>query len=99
MPKYILSKKAERDLRNIWFFTSEKWSDKQADKYIREIKACCVYLTENPKIGKLYEHIISQGRRRSVKSHLVFYQIEKTGDILIDRILHQKMDVDEHLKK
>ncbi len=35
--KYILSKKANNNLVNIWEYTFENWSIEQADRYIRII--------------------------------------------------------------
>lgn len=33
MAKVILRQKAIDDLNDIWYYTFEKWSEKQADKY------------------------------------------------------------------
>ena len=32
-PSYSISRKAIEDLENIWLYTLEKWSEKQADRY------------------------------------------------------------------
>ena len=33
MPRYFLTKKAVDDLSEIWEYTYDTWSEKQADKY------------------------------------------------------------------
>ena len=37
MSKYKLTKRAVQDLKEIWNYTFDKWSEKQADKYFREL--------------------------------------------------------------
>ena len=37
MNNYRISNMAIQDLNSIWYYTFEKWSKKQADKYYREL--------------------------------------------------------------
>lgn len=41
MPNVILRQKAIDDLNDIWSFTFDKWSEKQADKYYATLKLAC----------------------------------------------------------
>jgi len=41
MAKYRLSNKAVEDLANIWEYTYQTWSEKQADKYYRFLLEHC----------------------------------------------------------
>lgn len=93
---YEISKLAETDLENIWLYTLENWSLKQANKYysliITEIQSIC----QNPKIGKAIEEIKTEHSFRKVQSHLIVYQI-KQDKIWVDRILHKRMDIGSNL--
>ena len=54
MAKVILRQKAIDDLNDIWDYTFEKRSEKQADKYYATIKLACNGIGENPDVGKEY---------------------------------------------
>ena len=44
MAKYNLTIKATQDLRQIWNYTFGNWSERQADKYYKEILDQCATL-------------------------------------------------------
>jgi len=99
MMEFRISAAALADLKQIWLFTSEKWSVKQADRYfsllIDEIEFLCL----NPQSGVDYGVIRRGYFKTRVKSHLIFYQVNHIDNqIEVMRILHQKMDVDNELK-
>ena len=93
---YIISELAKRDLEDIYAYTIEKWSINQANRYyeliIEEIQSIC----RNPEIGKSLSEIKKHHRSRSIKSHLIIYKQENQM-ILIDRILHRRMDINKRL--
>ena len=97
MGKYIFSKKAVEDLSNIWHYTVETWSEKQADIYYYLLIEGCKYLTANQKVGKSYDKIFDGLRGYKVKHHIIFYLVLSEGDIEIVRILHERMDLPNHL--
>ena len=98
--KYKISEKAFEDIENIWFYTKETWSVKQADRYYNLIFNEIEYIVENPLSGIDYGHIRKNYRRSKVKSHLIFYRYEEHKDYIeIIRILHQSMDIEERLKE
>ena len=57
MAKIILRQEAIDDLKNIWEYTFEKWSESQADKYYSMLKLSCKEIGKNPEIGKEYDEI------------------------------------------
>lgn len=96
--KYKISTEAQNDLENIWFYTFETWSAEQANRYYNLILDEIEYLAENPNSGKDYSHIRKGYLRSKVKSHFIFYKInKKEGVIEIIRILHQQMDIEGRL--
>lgn len=52
MAKAIIRQKAINDLNDIWNYTFEKWSAKQAVKYYTTIKLTSNGIEQNHKVGK-----------------------------------------------
>jgi len=96
MLNFQLSRLAEKDLENIWTYTFENWSIKQADKYIKEIIKKIETICSNPEIGRSLAKIKPNHRLIKVNSHLLIYKVEK-GILKVDRILHKSMDLDNQL--
>ena len=90
---YRISKKAISDLEEIWFYTVEKWSVEQADRYYHLIFDEIAYICKNENAGKSMNHVRKGYRASKVKSHLIFYKVAKNV-IDIIRILHEKMDME-----
>ncbi len=98
MQKYVLSKRAEKDLANIWRYTVDAWSREQADKYVRGILEACTDISNAPAfLGRTYDHVRSGYRKYPFGKHIIFYQIQTSGMVLVSRILHERMDFDRHL--
>ncbi|HLK28905.1 MAG TPA: type II toxin-antitoxin system RelE/ParE family toxin [Puia sp.] len=93
---YVISKKAISDLEDIWLYTADKWSIEQADRYYNLIFDEISFICKNPKTGKEMEHVRKSYRAAKVKSHLIFYKIEN-NTIMIVRILHERMDIENRL--
>jgi toxin ParE1/3/4 len=98
MTKYRLTKEAFSDLEKIWIYTCENFSIKQADKYYKLIISEMERISSNPLSGKSIDFIKEGYRVSQVKSHLIFYMINKDNIIEIVRILHQRMDVENRIK-
>jgi toxin ParE1/3/4 len=96
--KYIISKRASKDLENIWLYTFENWSQEQADRYFNLIVDEIENITRDPLSGKDYSEIRKGYFCSKVKSHFVFYRINiKKNAIEIIRVLHQQMDIESRL--
>ncbi len=95
---YKLSVEAESDLQSIWRYTFETWSNDQADRYIDLILDEIEYLCINPYSGTDYSGLRKGYFRLKIKSHYVFYKIDKKkNQIEIIRVLHQMMDIEHQL--
>ena len=93
--KYKISNEAQNDLENIWLYTFETWSAKQADRYYDLILNEIEFIAENPDAGRDYSHVRKGYLGSKVKSHFIFYKINsKENSVEIIRILHQQMDVE-----
>ncbi len=92
MAKYKLTNKAVEDLANIWNYTFDKWSEKQADKYYEMLIANCKKISENPDLGKKYDKIAKNILGLKTNRHIIFYNKIDANTILVIRILHEEMD-------
>ncbi len=93
---FVITKKAVSDLEEIWFYTVEKWSIEQADRYYNLIFDEINYSCRNSTAGKSMEHIRKGFRASKVKSHLIFYRV-LNDTIEVIRILHERMDIENRL--
>jgi len=96
--EYELSKLALKDINSIWNYTAEQWSIAQADNYFNQIFEAIELICSNPELGKSFKEVKKNHRVKIVKFHMIIYKIEK-GILFIDRILHQRMDIDSELEK
>ncbi len=99
MPKYKLTRKAVEDLSNIWNYTFEVWTEKQADKYYNSLITACQEIAENLSLGKNYEGISNQLFGMKANKHIIFYRILEENYIEITRILHEKMDLKQRVEE
>ncbi len=97
MAKFHFTQKAVEDLTEIWNYTFEAWSEKQADKYYNLLLSACAELAKKSNLGKKYE-IVSAGLL-GYKSgeHIIFYSIVSKNEIEVIRILHGMMDLKSQL--
>lgn len=94
--EYILSKSANEDLENVWLYTFENWSIEQADRYLNLLIDEIEYLCLKPLSGFDFGKIRKGYFRSKVKSHFIFYKIRK-NEIMIIRVLHEMMDIENQL--
>jgi len=99
MAKYYLTKKAITDLANIWDYTLEKWSEKQADNYYQNLIESFEEITQKPFLGKNYEGITSGLSGFKVKKHIIFYREISKDEIEITRILHGSMNLKKRIRE
>ena len=95
---YKISHEAARDLEKIWLYTIENWSAEQADRYLNLIFNEIEYLCSRPDSGIDFGKVRKGYFKSKVKSHLIFYRINtKENALEVIRILHQVMDIENHL--
>ena len=93
MPKYQLTNKVVEDLENIWDYTFENWSEKQADKYYIYLVECFQLLASKPKPGKAYNDVTQYLLGYKATQHVIFFRKINNTTIEIIRILHTRMDL------
>lgn len=99
MLKVSFTKKAIRDLSNIWNYTFDYWSEQQADKYYNQILKKCNELDSKPNIGRNYNKILKTLKGVKVNKHIIFFRVLNEEQIEIARILHERMDLKNKIKE
>ena len=86
MAKYRLTKESAEDLYEIWSYTVENWSEKQAEKYYSRLLAAFDKIAAKPLLyGKAYDIIYKGLRGEHVGHHIVSSLFEKgTGYLLYE---------------
>ena len=93
MAKVHYSKKAVDDLANIWDYTYDEWSERQADKYYMILIRACQEIALDSKKGKPYEEVAEGIRGFLIYRHIILFKRLTATDILVIRILHAQMDL------
>ena len=96
MARYWLSSKAADDIGQIANYTIECHGIGQARHYRDTMTVCFEFLGENPGVGRKIDDILAGYRCFHHQSRVVFYTVDGP-DILIVRVLHNRMDVTQHL--
>jgi toxin ParE1/3/4 len=96
MGRLRFTARAESDLDSIAAHTETEWGTDQAHRYLSELEACCRQLAEDRTSGRRHRALprywrIEQGR------HVVFFRRDQRGDVLVVRILHDRMLPKLHL--
>lgn len=93
MAAYRLTNKAVNDLSDIWNYTYETWSEKQADKYYAILLDLCAAIAHKPQLGKRYDEVHTGLLGYRADHHIIFYRVKSVKEIEIVRILHSRMDL------
>ncbi len=89
---FNLTPRAKEDLRSIWNYTFDVWSEAQADRYVTQLYERFSWLAVRPRMGK-HRPDIAEGYYCFLQgSHLVFYLIRE-GGIDIIGVPHKEMDI------
>ncbi|MCB9261795.1 MAG: type II toxin-antitoxin system RelE/ParE family toxin [Flavobacteriales bacterium] len=99
MAKYKLTKKAVEDLTEIWDYTFDEWSEKQADIYYQLFLENFQHIADDPNIGKKYDVIEDNLMGLRVSRHIIFYRRLNDKTIEITRILHGRMDLKNRMEE
>jgi len=93
MANYRLTNKAVDDLTQIWDYTFQEWSERQADKYYNEILNACKKIAGNSELGRKYFKVIPDLLGLPINRHIIFFRRINPDLVEITRILHEKMDL------
>jgi len=93
LKNYLLTAKAEADLRSIIRYTRKEWGDRQTRRYIDKLEQGIMSLTDGKSasrdMGDLYPNL----RMKKCEHHYVFCLPRKNEPSLIIAIFHERMDL------
>lgn len=96
MADFVLTRKADEDLTQIYLYSFETFGEVKAEAYVADLIGRLAALSEAPSLGRRIDHLRTGYFRLEHASHTIFYK-ERLGGILVVRILHAAMDPDRHL--
>lgn len=99
MTAFRIAEKAKEDLRSIWNYTYDTWSEEQADQYLKELMNEFSTIVNYPERGRNYSEISSEIFGVKKNRHIIFYRILQTREVEIIRILHELMDLPRRMKE
>ncbi|MBO3759087.1 type II toxin-antitoxin system RelE/ParE family toxin [Ciceribacter sp. L1K22] len=92
MAEVRLSPAARQDFLDIGDYTRDRWSEIQAERYLRQILSMIAEIGAHPFSGGEVTSLRTGYRRRRCCSHLIFYVIQEDGMVEVLRILHERAD-------
>lgn len=98
MGRYVFSKEAESDLKDIYRYGFLNHGERQADRYQKSLKEKSQFLADNPFLCRERDEFKPPVRIHHHKKHPIVYVITDDA-ILIVRILHDRMDTKQHLEE
>ncbi len=99
MSNYIISEKALDDINNIWKYTAKKWSVEQANRYYNLLIDEIEYVANNFETARDFGYVRKFYKYSKVKSHLIFFKLNKRNEIEVIRVLHERMDIENRLRE
>ncbi|SHF24500.1 toxin ParE1/3/4 [Mariniphaga anaerophila] len=93
MANYYLTNKAVDDLTQIWDYTYQKWPERQADKYYKELLRACKKIVTNSELGKKHVKIYPDLFGLPINRHIIFFRRIDPDFVEITRILHDQIDL------
>ena len=95
MTSFALSPAAQKDVNEIWDYTTERWGADQAESYIQDIRDTCQGLAAGTRHARPVE--IREGYFKcSTGSHFIYFRYADT-ELQIIRILHKSREPSLHL--
>jgi len=91
-----LSPKAQQDLIDILRYTGETWGQQQLLTYRDKIDKALQAIGRNPQFGHHRDDLPPTHQAYLIGSHVVIYR-ERSDDVAIVRILHQRMSLVKHI--
>ncbi len=99
MAKYRFTNKAVEDLTDIWNYTADSWSERQADIYYEMLTGFCQDIADNPAFGKNYDEIAEELHGFRTGKHIIFYRVISQDEIEVIRILYGSMDLKNRIRE
>lgn len=94
---WTLAPKARADLFAIWDYTHDRWGAAQADRYISDIHSAIGDVASGARPPRDRSDVRRGYVEAKAGSHIIFLT-RQGGHWLVVRVLHERMDLDRHLR-
>lgn len=95
--KFELSAKAKKDLIKIAKYTQLTWGITQRNDYLKLLDNSFQRIAREPMLGNACDYIKEGYRKLPQGSHVIYYKEGFNQHVLIIRVLHKSMDVQQAL--
>jgi toxin ParE1/3/4 len=92
MATYQLTESAKNDILAISVFTIETFGEAQARRYHQGLETAFRFLADNPEAARERFEIDPPIRAYPYQSHIIIYEINSDGDVIILRVVHGSSD-------
>ena len=92
MARLTLSEEADHDLDALYRLGVEMFGTAQADRYVGGLLDALDLIADFPGAARLRAEVEPPIRAYPYKSHLVLYDVDARGDVLVVRIRHGHED-------
>lgn len=97
MGSFILTQKARTDMHLIGRYICKEFGKAQQRNYLKQLDLAFHDLADEPELGHLCDDISNGYHKYGVGKHLIFYHYKEKDQIEIVRILHGRIDIEQHL--
>ena len=97
MPQLKLTRAARADLREIYAYTYVEWGEQQADSYLDCLEQAMDRVAKGSATIRPLQSKHPNRRKLKQGRHLIVLQETADDQILVVRVLHERMDIDAHL--
>jgi toxin ParE1/3/4 len=99
MTGFVLTNRAEADLKSIGIYTQNKWGVRQRNRYLTALDKSFHALAADHLNGRDCGEIRTGYRKYQVGKHIVFFREIDENLIEVVRILHERMDIEARLSE
>jgi toxin ParE1/3/4 len=96
MRTLVISERAEKDLREIWRWSFDKFGEAQADRYLDALDDGMRQCSETPEGGKQRDTARLGYWSKLIRKHIAFYTFTD-DEVIIQRVLHGSMNPRKHV--
>lgn len=92
MTAFRLSAEADHDLEGIFLIGLDLFGYDQARRYNQDLVATFSRLASYPEMARLREELSGAVRALSYKAHVIVYEVDEGGQVVILRVRHSHED-------
>lgn len=93
---YQVTRSAQRDLQEIYLYTSQEWGRRQGDLYLAALRTRFSWLRINKPLWRARTELGAGIYSYMHERHVIVFK-EDAGCLQVLRVLHERMELDRHV--